>query len=70
MKGLVVVDEIQRRLDLFPLPRVPADRRPLPARFLILGSTAPELLRPSYRPIKKRGMTSTARFAVSGLPDI
>lgn len=38
LKGLVVIDEIQRRPDLFPLLRVLADRRPLPARFLILGS--------------------------------
>ena len=34
LKRLVVIDEIQRRPDLFPLLRVLADRRPLPARFL------------------------------------
>lgn len=45
LKGLIVLDEIQRRPDLFPLLRVLADRRPLPARFLILGSASPELLR-------------------------
>ncbi len=47
LKKLVVIDEIQRRPDLFPLLRVLADRSPLPARFLILGSAAPELLRQS-----------------------
>jgi predicted AAA+ superfamily ATPase len=47
LRGLVVIDEIQRRPDLFPLLRVLADRRPLPARFLILGSASPELLRQS-----------------------
>src|SRR5213596_853794 len=47
LKGLVVIDEIQRRPDLFPLLRVLADRRPLPTRFLILGSATPELLRQS-----------------------
>src|SRR5581483_11848230 len=47
LRGLVVIDEIQRRPDLFPLLRVLADRQPLPARFLILGSAAPELLRQS-----------------------
>jgi len=47
LKGLVVIDEIHRRPDLFPLPRVLADRRPLPARFLILGSASPELLKQS-----------------------
>jgi uncharacterized protein len=44
LKGLVVLDEIQRRQDLFPALRVLADRRPVPARFLILGSASPELL--------------------------
>ncbi len=44
LKGLVVIDEIQRRLQLFPLLRVLADRRPLRARFLILGSASPDLL--------------------------
>jgi predicted AAA+ superfamily ATPase len=43
LRGLVVIDEIQRRPDLFPLLRVLADRRPLPARFLILGSASPDL---------------------------
>ena len=33
LKKWVVIDEIQRRPDLFPLLRVLADRRPLPARF-------------------------------------
>ena len=45
LRGLVVIDEIQRRPDLFPILRVLADRTPLPARFLILGSASPELLR-------------------------
>jgi predicted AAA+ superfamily ATPase len=45
LKGKVVIDEIQRRPELFPVLRVLADRNPLPARFLVLGSAAPELLR-------------------------
>jgi predicted AAA+ superfamily ATPase len=45
LTGLVVLDEIQIRPDLFPLLRVLADRPETPARFLILGSAAPELLR-------------------------
>ncbi len=44
LSGLVVIDEIQRRPDLFPVLRVLVDRTPLPARFLILGSASPELL--------------------------
>ena len=45
LTGLVVLDEIQMRPDLFPLLRVLADRPETPARFLILGSAAPELMR-------------------------
>ncbi len=45
LRGLVVIDEIQHRPDLFPLLRVLADRPGIPARFLILGSAAPELAR-------------------------
>ena len=45
LRGLVVIDEIQELPDLFATLRVLADRNPLPARFLILGSVAPELIR-------------------------
>ena len=45
LKGLVVIDEIQRRPDLFPILRVLADRRDTPARFLILGSASGALMR-------------------------
>lgn len=44
LRGLVVLDEVQRRPDLFPVLRVLADRRPRRARFLVLGSASPELL--------------------------
>src|SRR5580692_6443211 len=54
LKGLVVIDEIQRRPDLFPLLRVLADRKPLPARFLILGSASPELLSQSSETLAGR----------------
>ena len=45
LKGLVVIDEIQRRPDLFPILRVLVDRRNAPARFLILGSASGTLMR-------------------------
>ncbi|MGB4598592.1 MAG: ATP-binding protein [Trichlorobacter sp.] len=45
LTGLVILDEIQIRPDLFPLLRVLADRPDCQARFLILGSAAPELMR-------------------------
>lgn len=44
LRGLVVLDEVQLRPNLFPLLRVLADRPGLPARFLILGSASPDLL--------------------------
>lgn len=45
LRGLVVIDEVQRRPDLFPILRVLADRRGMPARFLVLGSASGDLLR-------------------------
>lgn len=54
LQGLVVIDEIQRRPELFPVLRVLADRAPLSARFLILGSASPELLRQSSESLAGR----------------
>src|SRR5688572_12692191 len=54
LEGLVVIDEIQRRPDLFPLLRVLADRPRKPARFLILGSASPHLLRQSSESLAGR----------------
>jgi uncharacterized protein len=54
LRGLVVIDEVQRRPDLFPTLRVLADRRPVRARFLVLGSAAPELLRQSAESLAGR----------------
>jgi len=54
LRGLVVIDEIQRRPDLFPVLRVLADRRPIRARFLILGSASPALLRQSSETLAGR----------------
>jgi predicted AAA+ superfamily ATPase len=45
LRGLVVLDEVQLRPGLFPVLRVLADRPRTPARFLVLGSATPELLR-------------------------
>jgi len=45
LRGLVVIDEVQRRPDLYPVLRVLADRSDLPAHFLILGSASGDLLR-------------------------
>ena len=45
LQGLVVIDEVQRRPDLFPVLRVLVDRKNCPASFLILGSASGDLLR-------------------------
>lgn len=57
LRGVVVIDEVQRRPDLFPVLRVLADRKPLPARFLILGSASPALLRQSSESLAGRAET-------------
>ena len=44
LEGLVIIDEVQRRPDLFPVLRVLADRAGKRVRYLILGSAAPELV--------------------------
>lgn len=54
LRRLVVLDEIQRTPRLFEMLRVLADRRPIPARFLILGSASPELLRQSSETLAGR----------------
>ena len=45
LTGLMVLDEIQTQPQRFPLLRVLADRPEAPARFMLLGSAAPALLR-------------------------
>jgi uncharacterized protein len=44
LRGLIVLDEMQQRPDLFGILRVLADRPRTPARFLVLGSASSELL--------------------------
>lgn len=45
LKGLIIIDEVQRKPDLFPLLRVFSDRQPLLAKFLVLGSASGNLLK-------------------------
>lgn len=54
LRGLVVLDEVQRLPELFPILRVLADRQPRPARFLVLGSAFPDLLRQSSESLAGR----------------
>ena len=45
LRGLVIIDEIQRRPELFELLRVLADRPDRQAVFLVLGSASPHLVK-------------------------
>ncbi len=45
LSGLVILDEIQNAPELFSVLRVLADRPGRPARFLILGSASPQLIK-------------------------
>lgn len=62
LKGLVVIDEVQRRPDLFPVLRVLADRSSCEAQFLILGSASGDLLRQSSESLAGR----TERIEIGG----
>lgn len=68
LRGLVVIDEIQRRPDLFPVLRVLADRPKSQAQFLILGSASGDLLRQSAESLAGR----TERIEIGGftLPEL
>jgi predicted AAA+ superfamily ATPase len=62
LRGLVVIDEVQRRPDLFPVLRVLVDRKDNPARFLILGSASGDLLRQTSESLAGR----MERVAIGG----
>ncbi len=63
LEGLIVLDEIQRKPELFPLLRVLADRPERKARFLVLGSASPDLLRQSSETLAGR----ISHYELSGL---
>ncbi|CAA6680026.1 MULTISPECIES: ATP-binding protein [unclassified Lentimonas] len=66
LSGLVVIDEVQRRPDLFPTLRVLIDRPNNQTQFLILGSASPDLLRQSSETLAGRIATiELAGFSLS-----
>jgi predicted AAA+ superfamily ATPase len=54
LHGLVVIDEVQRLPEIFQVLRVLVDRPRTPARFLVLGSASPELLKQSSETLAGR----------------
>jgi predicted AAA+ superfamily ATPase len=68
LSGLVVIDEVQRRPELFPVLRVLSDREPLPAKFLILGSASPGLLKQASESLA--GRIEIAELSGFSLPEV
>ena len=63
IKGLVIIDEIQRKPELFELLRVLADRADNPAKFLILGSASPDMVKGASESLAGRiGFTDLSGF--------
>ncbi len=60
LRGLVVIDEVQHAPELFKVLRVLIDRPDNPARFLLLGSASPALLRQSSESLAGRVETIEA----------
>ena len=60
---LVIIDEAQRRPELFPLLRVAIDRDRRPGRFLLLGSASPDLSR-------QRAESLAGRVSIVDLPPL
>ena len=54
LKGLIIIDEVQRLPGIFQVLRVLVDRPGAPARFLVLGSASPELLQQSSETLAGR----------------
>lgn len=54
LKGLVVIDEIQLKPELFALLRVLSDRTDADTKFLVLGSASPQLLKASSESLAGR----------------
>lgn len=66
LSGLVVIDEIQLRPELFPILRVLVDRTPNPASFLILGSASRDLIRQGSETLAGRiGFVEVTPFSVA-----
>ncbi len=75
LSGLVILDEVQLRPELFPTLRVLVDRDDAPSRFLVLGSASPQLLRQSSESLAGRiayhelGGLSLGEVSQADVPD-
>ena len=66
LTGLVVIDEIQRKPELFSILRVLVDRPESKARFLVLGSASPHLVKGASESLAGRiGFIDLSGFSLS-----
>ena len=69
LRGLVVLDEVQRMPKLFEVLRVLADRRPVTTRFLLLGSASPDIVRGVSETLAGRaGFVDMRGFSLGEIP--
>ena len=65
LKGLIIIDEIQRKPELFDILRVLADRPDKPAQILVLGSAAPRLIKGASESLAGRiGFVDLSGFSI------
>ena len=68
LEGLVIIDEIQRKPELFEILRVLVDRPDSQARFLVLGSASPHLVKGASESLAGRiGFVDLSGFHLSEL---
>ncbi len=69
-QNLIVLDEVQRKPELFPALRALVDQHRVAGRFLILGSASPDLLRQSSETLAGRiSYLELTPFHIRELPD-
>ncbi len=72
LEGLVVLDEVQRRPELFPVLRVLVDQKKKGRHFLVLGSASGDLLRQSSESLAGRAalleLTPFSHYEVAAKP--
>jgi predicted AAA+ superfamily ATPase len=71
LEGLIVIDEIQRRSELFPALRVLVDKKPRLQQYLILGSASRDLIQQSSETLAGRiGYLELTPFSYTEIKNI
>ena len=71
LRGLVVIDEVQRQPQLFEALRVLLDRPDSETRFLLLGSASPSLIKRTSETLAGRiGLVDLAGFDMNEIPPV